>query len=82
MENRGGAQDFEPDHLAVLPVEHDVALYVVGRIDRDAIPARRQLLIRQIDIRRITSGSQVIRMVLSSTTPDKRAAQMCALMPR
>jgi hypothetical protein len=53
VENRGGAQDFETSQLAVLPVEHDVGLDAFGRINRDTIPARRQLLIRQIDIRRI-----------------------------
>jgi hypothetical protein len=56
VEDRGGAQDFETNNLAVPPVEHDVGLYAFGRINRDAIPARRQLLIRQIDVRRIHLG--------------------------
>lgn len=56
MEHRGGTQDFETSHLAVLPVEHDAGLDALGRINRDAIPARRQLLIRQIDLRRIHLG--------------------------
>jgi len=56
MEKRGSVQDFKPDHLAVPPVEHDVGPHAPGRIDRDAIAARRQLLICQVDIRRIHLG--------------------------
>jgi len=30
LEKRGGVQDFEPDHLAVLPVEHNVCSQAFG----------------------------------------------------
>src|SRR6266496_3247245 len=82
VEKRGSVQDFEPDHLAVLPVEHDVGPHAFGRIDRDAIPPRRQLLIRQIDIRRIHLGivgnphGPIIHR--SCQGGSKEAALMCA----
>ena len=33
-------QDFEAGHLAVFPVEHDIGLHALGRIDRDTGTAR------------------------------------------
>ena len=50
-------QEFEADHLAVFPIEHDVGLHAFGRIDRDTVPAERQTAHpSEIDIRRIQVG--------------------------
>jgi hypothetical protein len=84
VENRSGAQDLETSHLAVPPVEHDVGLDASGKINRDAIPARRQLLIRQVDIRRIHLGivCNPHGPISHASPPTERRRYALSCMPR
>jgi len=53
MKKCGRIKHFQTDDPPVLPVENNHRMYAFGWIDRDAVTARRQRLVSQVDVRSV-----------------------------
>lgn len=56
MKQRSRVEDLHTDDLAVLPVEDDHPLCSVGKVETNAVPTGRQLLVSEVDVCSILGG--------------------------